>query len=96
MDTKNNRYKQFEQFMTILLLIALCSFIVFLIAAGNGTIWLAVITAIITTFISGLCLFLLYTSQLLLKPKSLWMTVAALCFLFCLLFSLIMNFPSPL
>ncbi len=96
MDANNRRFKQFERFLTIILLIALAFFVVFLIAAGNGIVWLKVITAILSIILCLFGLFLLVRSRLLLRPRSLWMTVAAVCLIVCFLFSLLLNFPSPL
>lgn len=70
-------------------------FIIYLIAAGNGIIWLKVIIAILTILLSLLCLGFLYLSQEILRPRSLWMSVTAAAIAICLLFSLILNFPSP-
>lgn len=90
-----NRYREMEYYMTIALIANLLSFILFLIAAGSGTIWLKVICAIVTILLSGLCLTVLYLSKELLRQRSLWMTTAAAAILLCLIFSLILNFPSP-
>lgn len=90
-----NRYKQFEQYMTGALLAGLVFFIIYMIAAGTGTIWLQIISAIFVFGLSGLCLYVLFQSKELLKPRSLWMSVGAFALAFCLLFSLILQFPSP-
>lgn len=95
MKKKNNRYQQMARNMTYTLLTDLLLFIVFLIAAGTGTIWLKVVTAILAILISSLCLGFLYLSKELLRQRSLWMTAAAAAILICTIFSLIVNFPSP-
>lgn len=95
MASKKNHYKQLEQYLTIGLILDALLFIGFLISAGNGIIWLKVILFILTLFVSGLCLYMLYASQELLRPRSLWMTVAALAVIVCSLASLLLNFPSP-
>ncbi|MBR4865019.1 MAG: hypothetical protein IKU07_10620 [Oscillospiraceae bacterium] len=92
---KNSRYRQMEQVMTYVLLSDLAMFIIYLFAAGFGIIWLKAITAIIAILVSGLCLWFLYMTQELLKQRSFWMTTAAAAILICVLFSLILNFPSP-
>ena len=96
MDKMISRYKITEKLISAILIAAALIFIVFLIAAGNGIIWLKVLTAIITISVCGLCLAYLYITKLLLAPRSFWMTVAAGSLLICLLFSLILGFPSPL
>ena len=93
--SKRNRYQQMEQYMLGALLAALVMFIIYLCAAGTGTIWLQVIAAIVAIGISGACLYFLYISQELLKPRSLWMSVAAAAIIVCILFSIILQFPSP-
>ncbi|MBO5318139.1 MAG: hypothetical protein J6A74_06835 [Oscillospiraceae bacterium] len=90
-----NRYKKMEQYMTATLLADLFLFILYLIAAGTGTLWLKVLTAIFTILISGLCLAYLYLTKELLRPRSLWMTAAAGSILLCVIASLILGFPSP-
>ncbi|MBO5867913.1 MAG: hypothetical protein J6Q54_03270 [Oscillospiraceae bacterium] len=94
MDNKS-RYKTMELILLIVLLIDLAFFIVFLVGAGNGITWMKVLFAILTIVISSLCLFFLYKTGELLKQRSLWMTTASAAILVCLLFSLILNFPSP-
>ena len=95
MKKKKTRYQQMEQIMTYVLLGDLVMFILFLIAAGFGIIWLKVITAIIAILTSGLCLWFLYLTQEILKRRSLWMSSAAAAILICVLFSLVLNFPCP-
>ena len=95
MPRKNNRYSQMSRQMTAILIANLLVFIVYLICAGAGVLWLKILTAIIAIIASGLCLAFLYLTKELLKPRSLWMSAAAAAILICLLFSLILNFPSP-
>lgn len=90
-----NRYKQMERMVTAALILDLIIFIIYMIGAGNGIIWLKVLTILGILAISGGCLYLLYVSRELMKQRSLWMTVGAAAILVCLLFSLILNFPSP-
>ena len=92
---RNNRYKQMERLITVALILDLIIFIIFMISAGNGIIWLKVLTILGILALSGGCLYLLYASRELMRQRSLWMTVGAAAILVCLLFSLILNFPSP-
>ena len=91
----NNRYKSMEKIMTRVLLADLGIFILFLVFAGIGIVWLKITLAIIAILTSILCLAYLYLTQELLKKRSLWMSVSAAAILVCILFSLILNFPSP-
>ena len=93
MAKKQSRYKQMERYMTYALLANATLFIFYLISAGNGIIWLKVITAFLTISISLLCLAFLYTSKELLRQRSLWMTAAAGAVLVCTLASLLLRFP---
>lgn len=95
MGNKNNRYKEMERYMTCALVADLLLFIFFLIAAGNGIVWLKVLLTLFTFLLSAGCLAFLYLSRELLRPRSLWMTAAAGSIVVCVLFSLILNFPAP-
>ena len=95
MAQRNNRYKEMEQYMTYALIADAVLFVLYLICAGSGIIWLKVILAILAITLSGLCLACLYLSRELLRQRSLWMTVCAGAVAICILVSLILNFPSP-
>lgn len=95
MEKRQNRYQEMEYYMTVALIADLLFFIIFLFAAGAGTLWLKVISTIVTVFLSGLCLAVLYLSQEFMRQRSLWMTTAAVAILICLVFAWILNFPSP-
>ena len=95
MRSNNNRYAMMERRITYGLLLSAFIFIVYLFAAGAGTIWLKVISAIVSISLPSLCLAILYLSKELLRPRSLWMTVASVAIIICTVFSLILNFPSP-
>ena len=90
-----SRYKETEQYLTIFLIASAIDFILFLIFAGTGIIWLKVITAIFAILIPVLCLALLYLTKELLKQRSLWMTTGFFGIFLCTVVSLIANFPSP-
>lgn len=95
MASKKNRYQQLERYITIMLAVDLALFIAFLFAAGAGIVWLKVILTIFTIFVAGLCLYMLWASKELFKQRSLWMTVAAVSIIVCLIASLLLNYPSP-
>ena len=90
-----NRYKEMEQYLTIFLITSAIDFILFLIFAGTGIIWLKVITAIFAILMPVLCLALLYLTKELLKQRSLWLTTGFFGIFLCTVVSLIANFPSP-
>ena len=95
MAKSNSRYKQMELYMLCALLAAVIFFIIYLCSAGAGIIWLKVISAILSILICVLCLAFLYLSKELMRPRSLWMSVCALAVIVCLIFSLILKYPSP-
>ena len=95
MANNSNRYKLMERYMTYALCGDTAIFIFYLIAAGNGIVWLKVILALIGLGLSGLLLWILYSSKELLKQRSLWITAGAGAIAVCILFSLLLNFPSP-
>ena len=90
-----NRYKQMQFYLMIALIAAFVLFILYLIVAGNAIIWLKVILAVLIFIISLGILALQYLTQELLRRRSLWITLGAAAIALCLLFSLILNFPSP-
>ncbi len=89
------RYKQMQTYMLYGLIADVGLFLLYLIFAGFGIIWLKVITAVLVILLSVACLAFLYVSKELLRPRSLWMSAAAAAILVCLLFSLILRFPCP-
>ena len=92
---KHNRYKDLEQCLTVFLLASAADFILFLIFAGTGIIWLKVITAIFAILMPVLCLALLYLTKELLKQRSLWLSAGFFGIFLCTVVALIANFPSP-
>lgn len=90
-----SRYRDLEQMLTIFLIASAADFVLFLIFAGIGIIWLKVITAIFAILLPVLCLALLYLSKELLKQRSLWLTTGFFGIFLCTVVSLIANFPSP-
>lgn len=95
MNDNQSSYRFFEQMMTILLFVAIGFFILYLVMAGIGAVAWKIIFAILIFLLSGVCLFTLYTSQELLKTRSLWLTAAFCSLVLCTLVSLLCNYPAP-
>ena len=95
MAAKPLKYKEMERYMTITLCADAALFIFYMIAAGNGVIWLKVILTLLCLGVSGMLLWFLYATGELLRQRSLWITTGAVAIVVCLFFSLILNFPSP-
>ena len=85
-----SRYKDLEKMMTLLLIASALDFVLYLVFAGAGIVWLKVITAILMPV---LCLGFLYMSKELLKQRSLWMSVGFAGIFISTAVSLITRFP---
>ena len=94
MAERRNRYRQFESNITLSLIGDLALFLLYMLFASMGIIWLKVILAIFCGILSLGVLGILYLNQELTKPRSLWMTVGAASIAACLLVSLLLNYPS--
>ena len=95
MSNRRSRYKKMESLITVVLCVDVVIFLAYLICAGNGIIAMKAITAILCFMISGAVLYFLYMTRELLRKRSIWMTLAALCTIICVLASLILRFPAP-
>lgn len=93
MAQKRNRYKEMERMMTTALIANAILFVLYLIFAAAGILWLKAVIAIITILLPLACLVLLYMAQELLRQRSLWMTTGFLAILLCTVASLILAFP---
>ena len=93
--TNQMKYQQLQWYLTFALIAAAGLFALYLVFAGFGIIWLKVITAVLAILLSFGCLAILYLRKELLRQRSLWMTTAAAAIIVCLVFSLVLNFPSP-
>lgn len=95
MAERKNRYKMMQWYMTYALIADIALFLLYLLFAGFGIIWLKAITAILAILLSGACLGFLYLTKELLNRRSLWMSTTAAAILLCTLVSLILCFPRP-
>ena len=95
MADRKNRYKMMEWYMTYALIADVALFLLYLLFAGFGIIWLKAITAILAILLSAGCFAFLYLTQEFLKRRSLWMSATAAAILLCTLISLILAFPRP-
>ena len=95
MARRKSKYKKMEFYITIALCVDAAIFLAYMIFAGMGLIALKVISAVMCFVISGEALYQLFVSHELLRRRSLWMSLAAACIIICILFSLILKFPSP-
>ena len=95
MDRNKTRYKKMETIMTAILCLDAVVFVAYLVFAGIGMVGLKVTAAVLCLLISVAVLYFLFMTRELLRRRSIWMTVAALCVIVCVLASLILHFPAP-
>ena len=87
------RYKDFERLMTVALIASTVIFVLYLVVANVGIVWLKVLLAIIDMFLCIAGFAFLFISCELNKPRSLWITCGFLAIALCLLVSMILNYP---
>ena len=92
---KKSRYKAMETVVTAALCLDAVIFLAYLIFAGSGMIALKITAVVLCFLISGAVLYFLYITRELLRKRSIWMTLAAVCTILCILVSLLLKFPSP-
>ena len=90
---RKNRYLEMEKQMTRVLLGIAGLFVLYLITAMAGIIWLKVILSILTILASLLCLVLLYLNGEFARRRSQWMTLSAAACLLCTVVSLLSGCP---
>lgn len=95
MYNKPNHYKELELYLTRALIADAVAFVLYLIVASCGIIWLKVITAFLSLALASVIVYYLYINKELGRQRSLWITVGAGSIFLCTLISLVLNFPSP-
>ena len=94
MANNRTRYRQMERYMTYALIADAALFILYLLVAALGVIWLKIVISVLTILLSALCLAYLFISHELLRRRSLWMTAAAAGIIACTIMSLLLNYPA--
>ena len=95
MAEKQNRYREMERYMTYALIGESVLFVLYLICAGFGVVWLKIVLGVVGILVALLGGAYLYLTGELLRPRSRWMSAGFAAVLLCLLLSLILNYPSP-
>ena len=90
---KRNRYKEMEKLMTVVLIADGVLFLLYLISAGAGVMWMKWVCGILSILISGAGLAFLYMTKELLKQRSLWLSSGFFAIAVTVLASLILAFP---
>lgn len=93
MAKRNNPFKELMQYMSFAIITDGILFVIYLIVAGQGIIWLKAITSILAILLSCLCLYVLYKADELVSQRSLWMSVGAISVIVCTIVSLLLNYP---
>ena len=95
MYNNRSRYKQMQKYVSEALMTALALFILFLVFAGFGVIWMKTILTICIFILSLGTLGFLFICRELLRKRSRWMSASAAAIFICTLASLILNYPAP-
>ena len=95
MAEKRSKYRQLEQFLTMLLALTGAMFVLYLVTAGLGIVVLKIILALAVALLGGFCLFILYRTRELLRSRSLWLTLSFCSMILLTVVSLICNYPAP-
>ena len=93
MAANRSRYREFERFVTVILLITLALFIAYLVFASLGWVLVKLIACLCIILVAAFGLWNLYNAKELLKPRSLWMTYGFCSLVICTTVSLLCNFP---
>ncbi len=91
---KHNRYKEMEQLLTVGLIADTIVFVLYLLVANAGILWLKVVLTLVCMALAAGGLALLYMTQELLKRRSLWLSCGFFSLLTCILVSLILAYPG--
>ena len=95
MANKQSRYRQLEQFLSLLLALNGAMFILYLVTAGLGIVVLKIILALIVVALGGFCLFILHRTKEMFRSRSLYLTLSYCSLILLTLVSLICNYPAP-
>lgn len=90
-----NRFRRFEQIMTLVILGELAAFLLMLAASAFGIGWLRWTLSIAVLAVSAMGTALLVLKQEHRHPRSRWMSASFLGLFVCTLVSLLTGFPAP-
>ena len=95
MANHRSRYNLMQKYVSEALMIDLALFILYLVFAGFGVIWMKTILVICILTLSLGTIGFLFICRELLRKRSRWMSVSAAAIFVCTLASLILNYPAP-
>lgn len=91
----SQRFKENERILAYGLIADAVLFLLYLLMAGLGVVWLKWVLAIAAILLSAAGLASLYLTGELRRQRSLYLTAGFAAVVVCILFSLILNYPSP-
>ncbi len=95
METGHDRYRDLEKFLSVLIVVMLGLFILFLVMSANGTTLAKILAATLIFAVALFGLWVLRQNRELLRQRSIWMTLSFLCTMLCTLVSLLAGYPAP-
>ena len=92
---ESQRFKENERVLAIGLIADAALFLLYLLMAGLGVVWLKWVLAIVAILLSGIGLTVLYLTGELRRQRSLYLSAGFAAVVVCIFISLILNYPSP-
>ncbi len=89
------RFKENERVLAIGLIADAALFLLYLLMAGLGVVWLKWVLAVVAILLSGVGLAVLYLTGELRRQRSLYLSAGFAAVIVCIFISLILNYPSP-
>ena len=89
------RFKENERILAYALIADAAIFLLYLLMAGLGVVWFKWVLAIAAILLSGAGLAVQYLTGELLRHRSLYLSTGFAAIIVVILFSLLLNYPSP-
>jgi len=93
--SESQRFKENERILAIGLIADAALFLLYLLMAGLGVVWLKWVLAVVAILLAGAGLAVLYLTGELRRQRSLYLSAGFAAVVVCIFISLILNYPSP-
>ena len=93
--SESQRFKENERILAIGLIADAALFLLYLLIAGLGVVWLKWVLAVVAILLAGAGLAVLYLTSELRRQRSLYLSAGFAAVVVCIFISLILNYPSP-
>ena len=93
--SESQRFKENERILAIGLIADAVLFLLYLLVAGMGVIWLKWVLAMAAILLAAAGLAVLYLTGELRRQRSLYLSAGFAAVVVCIFTSLILNYPSP-